>query len=98
MVGKPDRTRVGDHRRDATEAEWELFVRDDTDGPLRHVGSITAPDAGVAHEQGTKLFGWYADDIWVCQATDVHRFSTHDLDEDASSAPIETGDEPRTVE
>jgi rSAM-partnered protein len=98
MVEKPDRSRVGEYERDATEHEWEVFVRDETTEPLRHVGSLTAPDADVAYEQGTKLFGWYAADIWVCRADDMHRFSTHDLDENATPAPIETGGEPRTYE
>jgi rSAM-partnered protein len=98
MVEKPERSRVGDHPRDATEDEWELFVREDDDDGLRYVGSVTAPNAEIAHEQATKLFAWYADEIWVCRAADVHRFSTHDLDDDASPASIETGDEQRTVE
>ena len=98
MVERPERARIGDHPRSDRETEWEVFVRDDTGDPLRHVGSITAPDAAVAYEQATKLFAWYADDLWLCPADTVRRFSTHDLDRDAESVEIETAGEPRGVE
>lgn len=98
MVEKTERARVGDHPRSDRETEWEVFVRDDTDGLLRHVGSITAPDVDVAYGQATKLFAWYADDLWLCPAAAVHRFSTHDLDRAAEPTVIETDEEPRTVE
>ncbi|MFB6137013.1 MAG: Htur_1727 family rSAM-partnered candidate RiPP [Halobacteriaceae archaeon] len=95
----PDRSRVGDHPRDDTETEWEVFVREDTADPMRHVGSVTAPSADVAHERATRLFGWYADDVWLVAAGDVARFSTHDLDDDAEPAPVAgDGAEPRTYE
>lgn len=89
---------MGDHPRDAAETEWEVFVREaDEHGP-RYVGSVTAPDVDVAYEQATRLFAWFAEDVWLAPAGDVHRFSTHELDDDAESAPIETGEESRTVE
>jgi rSAM-partnered protein len=99
MVEKSDRHRVGDEPRDGTGGrEWEVFVREDGDGPLRHVGSVSAPSADVAHEQATKLFGWYADDVWLCPADAVRRYSTHDLDDDAEAATLGTGDEERMHE
>ncbi|AQL43957.1 rSAM-partnered protein [Halorientalis sp. IM1011] len=98
MVEKPERARVGDAPRDATEREWEVFVREESDGRMRYVGSVTAPDADVAYEQATKLFAWFADDVWLCPAEAVRRYSTHDLDEDADPVPLDTGDEPRTIE
>jgi len=98
MVERPERARVGEQPRSDRDTEWEVFVRDDTPDPLRHVGSITAPDVDVAYEQATKLFAWYADDLWLCPAGAVHRFSTHDLDRDAEPAPIGTDGEPRSFE
>lgn len=98
MVERPDRYRVGDHPRDASETEWEVFVRDGEPDPLRHVGSVTAPAVSVAYEQTTKLFGWYATHIWVCPADAMHRYSTHDLDADAEPAELATGDEERVRE
>lgn len=98
MVGKPDRYRVGDHPRDAVEREWEVFVREDESESLRHVGSISAPSADVAYEQATKLFAWYASDVWLCPARDVHRYSTHALDEQAEPVVLDSGTEERTHE
>lgn len=89
---------MGDHPRADRETEWEVFVREETAGELRHVGSITAPDIDVAYEQATKLFAWYADDVWLCRSDAVHRFSTHELDADATPVVIETDDEPRSHE
>lgn len=98
MVGKPQRFRVGDKPRDAVETEWEVFVRGEDDSPLRHTGSITAPSLEIAYEQATKLFAWYAVDIWLCPADGVARFSPHDLDDDAEPVRIETGGEDRSFE
>lgn len=86
MVEKEDRSRVGEAPRGDPTREWEVFVREDDEEPLRHVGSVSAPDAEVAREQSSRLFGWYADDLWLCPADEVRRFSTHDLDR-AADAP-----------
>jgi rSAM-partnered protein len=98
MVEKPERARVGDAPRNATEREWEVFVREETESRMRYVGSVTAPDADVAYEQATKLFAWFAADVWLCPADAVERYSTHDLDDDADPVKLETGEEPRSVE
>jgi rSAM-partnered protein len=55
--------------------EWEAFVRE-SEGPLRHVGSVSAPTAGVAREQATTLFGHAAEAIWLCPADEVERLTT----------------------
>lgn len=83
-------------RRDGDRVE--VFVREEGSEALRHAGSITASDAETAYEEATKLFAWYADDVWLCRAGDVHRYAVHDLDEAAEPAPIERGDEPRATE
>lgn len=98
MVEKVDRSRVGDYPRGKNEQAWEVFVRDDDDAAMRHVGSVAAPDHSVAYEQATRLFGWYATELWLCPAAEMHRYTTHDLDDDATPRPIETEDESRTVE
>ena len=98
MVEKPDRYRVGEHPREAVEHEWEIFVREEERDPLRHVGSVSAPSADVAYEQATKLFAWYANDLWVCPARAVHRYTTHTLDDDAELVELGSGDEKRTHE
>lgn len=98
MVEKSKRYRVGDQPRDAVEQEWEMFIRDDSGDPLQHAGSISAPTADVAHIQATKLFGWYATDIWLCPASDVRRYSTHTLDEQADSVNLDIDSEERSHE
>ncbi|EMA46065.1 Htur_1727 family rSAM-partnered candidate RiPP [Halococcus saccharolyticus] len=93
MVEKSKQYRVGDQPRDAVEQEWEIFIRNEKTDPLRHTGSISAPTADVAHIQATKLFRWYATDIWLCPASDVRRYSTYTLDEQADSvSPDEEGE------
>jgi len=60
---RPIRARVGDRPRSDRNIEWKVFVRDDTDDPIRRVGSIAAPDLAVASEQATEPFAWYAADL-----------------------------------
>jgi rSAM-partnered protein len=73
-MAEHERTPDADHPRSATEREWEVFARED--GTLRHVGSVTAPAADVAHEEATTLFGWASEAVWLCPADEVHRYST----------------------
>lgn len=75
-----------------------MFVREDEADPMRHVGSVSAPTAEVAHEQATRLFAWFAADVWICPADETHRFSTHELDDEATAAPHLDGEEGRTQE
>lgn len=79
MAEEGQRSKLDERPRSATEREWETFVRESESDPLRHVGSVTAPTAEVAHEQASTLFGRFATDIWVCPATEVSRFSTETL-------------------
>ncbi len=98
MVERPQRRRTGDHERAPNGIEWELFVRESASDPLRHVGSVRAHDVEEAYELGTRLFAWYADDLWICPADSVTRYSTHDLDASATAADIAVEGEPRAHE
>jgi|AntDeeMinimDraft_5_1070356.scaffolds.fasta_scaffold00024_74 rSAM-partnered protein len=89
MHAPADRVTVAERPRADDGTAFEVFVRDDVDRPLRHVGSVTAEDAADAYERATRLFAWYADDIWLCPAGDFTRFTTHDLDDDAEQAPTD---------
>ncbi|WP_255151256.1 Htur_1727 family rSAM-partnered candidate RiPP [Halorarius halobius] len=97
MVERESRQRVGDHPRAAERPEWEVFVREKEGAPLRSVGSVSAQTADAAHEAATRLFAWDAPEVWVCPADEVVRYSTHDLDDDATVATPEGGEEPRTA-
>ena len=70
--------RVDEPRGDGTP-EWEVFLRDDPAEPLRHVGSVSAPTASVAHDHASSLFGWTAETLWLCPAAEVARFTGRDL-------------------
>ncbi len=65
--------------RATTERRWEVFVREDADDPLTHVGTIAAPSPEVAHEEASTLFAWYARDLWVCPADETYRYSAETL-------------------
>lgn len=86
MVEKARRARVERRRPDA-EPAWEVFARDEEGDPPRYVGSVRAEDAEAAHEEATRLFCWYAHEVWVCPTTEMRRFSADAVPED------ETGDE-----
>lgn len=100
-VGKVERYRIDedvdtDEHGDDGEL-WEVFQRDDDGRAMRHVGRVRAEDADEAHEHASRLFAWYAPEVWVCPAGAVTRFSTAgDVDDEPATPP--SGDEQRTVE
>ncbi|MFW6317371.1 MAG: Htur_1727 family rSAM-partnered candidate RiPP [Halorubrum sp.] len=102
MVEKTDRTTVSGGPRSADGRRFEVFVREEEADPLRHVGTVAAPTPDVAHEEASKLFAWYARDVWVCPAEETHRYSAESLaTDDRSSDDGETagdGAEPRVYE
>ena len=50
--------------------EWEVFVREAVEEPLRHVGSVTAAEESTAREQADALFEDVAA-LWLCPADAV---------------------------
>lgn len=98
QVEKASRARVGEEERGDPHDEWEVFVRGDQTDRLRHVGSVSALTPEVAHEHASRLFGWFATDVWLCAASEMHRFSTHSLGPAGPDATPESGSEERTRE
>lgn len=98
MVERPDRERVDDGDRAPRGREWEVFVREDAAEPLRHAGSVRAPTPEAAHGVASRLFGWYASDLWICPSAAVARYTSHDLAEDRTPTPEPVDEEPRTRE
>lgn len=102
MVEKTDRTAGSSGPRSADGRRFEVFVREEGADPLRHVGTVAAPTPDVAHEEASKLFAWYARDVWVCPAEETHRYSAESLADDerssdaASTSPDDA--EPRVYE
>lgn len=86
-----ERTRTTDCPRSATGREWEVFLRPEAADLLRHVGSVTAPNADVAHEQIDRLFPWSTRDIWLCPADEVRRYASDTLVDRAPGGTSDTG-------
>ncbi|MGM0606474.1 MAG: Htur_1727 family rSAM-partnered candidate RiPP [Halobacteriota archaeon] len=59
--------------------QWEVFVREASADPVRHVGSVSAPTETIAHEEARGLFDRYAAAIWLCPADETRRFSEYSL-------------------
>ncbi|MDB2264647.1 Htur_1727 family rSAM-partnered candidate RiPP [Halorubrum ezzemoulense] len=103
MVEKTDRCEGANGPRSADGRRFEVFVREAESDPLRHVGTVAAPTPDAAHEEASKLFAWYARDVWVCPAAEVSRFSAGSLaDDGAEAGESDDGDgdadEPRVYE
>jgi rSAM-partnered protein len=97
MVETARRSKIEEQRRGTPMARWEVFVRDEPTEPLRHVGDVAATDAETAVEHASRLFAWYADDLWVCPADAVARYSTRPLST-AETEPEPVSSEPRVYE
>ncbi|QAU13880.1 rSAM-partnered protein [Halorubrum sp. BOL3-1] len=79
MVEKTGRSESANGPRSADGRRFEVFVREEESDPLRHVGTVAAPTPDVAHEEASKLFAWYARDVWVCPTAEVSRYSAESL-------------------
>ena len=93
MVEPESRSRVDSQRRATPNPQWEVFVREEETAPLRHVGSVAAESADAAHEHASRLFGWYAVDIWLTPAESVARFSSRPLTDAEPSDPASAEDD-----
>ncbi|PCR89788.1 Htur_1727 family rSAM-partnered candidate RiPP [Natrinema ejinorense] len=89
MVEKARRSAVESDERGNPTRQWEVFIRNEEGDPMRHVGSVAAASATAAHEHASRLFGWYAADVWLCPADAVERYSTRGLAETAEERPDE---------
>ena len=99
MVEKAERTGGESEPRSADGRRFEVFVRDEEADPVRHVGTVAAPTPDAAHEEASKLFAWYARDVWVCPTTEMRRYSAESLAEkNGDSTGADSSDEPRVYE
>lgn len=76
------------------DGEWEVLVRPDGEDDVRRVGSVVADDASAAHELATRLYAWYAPEVWVVPAAAVVRFH----EDAAGDATPSDADEARVYE
>ena len=85
-----------DPRRGSPAPEWEVFVRTDETGPLKHVGSVSETGDGDAYARASELFGWAAVDLWLCPASEVERYSARSFGP-VSDEEGPTGNEPQST-
>jgi ring-1,2-phenylacetyl-CoA epoxidase subunit PaaB len=78
----PDRglepTSDGDGR---TLEAWEVFRREKDGDPMRHGGSVMAPDAVLAVHYARELYGRRQESValWVVRRSDIHDLADPDL-------------------
>jgi len=99
MVEKARRGRVEESRGDA-EPTWEVFARDEAGDDPRYVGRVRADDADTAHAEASRLFCWYADEVWVCPTEEIRKYAADAADAAGESEPAvpDSGGEGRTHE
>jgi rSAM-partnered protein len=95
MVEDPEREKIPAGRRAPEGREWEVFIRQAAAEPLQHVGSVREPSPDAAHAAASRLFDWYATDVWVVPAEAVHRYATDTLSDDgAPPSPSDEAEQP----
>jgi phenylacetate-CoA oxygenase PaaH subunit len=65
----------------ATLEPWEVFRQEKDGDPMRHGGSVMAPDAELAVHYARELFGRRQEStrLWVVRRSDVHELDDPDL-------------------
>jgi phenylacetate-CoA oxygenase PaaH subunit len=60
---------------------WEVFRQEKEGDPMRHGGSVMAPDAVLAVHYARELYGRRQESVrlWVVRRADVHDLSDQDL-------------------
>ena len=60
---------------------WEVFRREKDGDPMRHGGSVMAPDAVLALHYAREMFGRRQESIglWVVRRADIHELEDPDL-------------------
>ena len=100
QIAKVERSRLEERVETAASGDagenWEVFQRDDDGRSMRYVGRVRATSASEAHQHASRLFAWYAPEVWVCPAAAIARFSTAGDGDEPATPP--SGDEPRTIE
>ena len=80
MTGNGDR--MIDEGSPAGQLEpWEVFRREKDGDPMRHGGSVMAPDAELALHYAREMFGRRQESVglWVVRRADIHELQDPDL-------------------
>jgi ring-1,2-phenylacetyl-CoA epoxidase subunit PaaB len=78
----PDRDLDGSSDGDGRTLEaWEVFRREKDGDPMRHGGSVMAPDAVLAVHYARELYGRRQESValWVVRRADIHDLADPDL-------------------
>jgi ring-1,2-phenylacetyl-CoA epoxidase subunit PaaB len=60
---------------------WEVFQQEKEGGPMRHGGSVMAPDAVLAIHYARELYGRRQESVrlWIVRRADIHDLADPDL-------------------
>ena len=75
----PDRKPDGEAGRG--QEAWEVFRREKDGDPMRHGGSVMAPDSVLAIHYARELYGRRQESValWVVRRADIHDLADPDL-------------------
>lgn len=74
-----------DHAREASSSgilePWEVFRREKDGDPMRHGGSVMAPDATLALHYAREMFSRRQESVhlWIVRRSDIHDLADLDL-------------------
>ena len=79
-TAEPDATRETGDTPPAAEA-WEVFRREKDGDPMRHGGSVLAPDAELATHYARELYGRRQESVrlWIVRRADIVDLDDPDL-------------------
>jgi ring-1,2-phenylacetyl-CoA epoxidase subunit PaaB len=81
MTDSAPADRVGPSSDGRTLVPWEVFRQEKEGDPMRHGGSVMAPDAELAVHYAREMFGRRQESVrlWVVRRSDVHVLEDADL-------------------
>jgi ring-1,2-phenylacetyl-CoA epoxidase subunit PaaB len=82
MTDQPPADRITTEAHAGTILEpWEVFRQEKEGDPMRHGGSVMAPDAELAVHYAREMYGRRQESIrlWVVRRSDVHDLEDPDL-------------------
>jgi phenylacetate-CoA oxygenase PaaH subunit len=82
MTDSPPADRTTTEATDGTTLEpWEVFRQEKEGDPMRHGGSVMAPDAQLAVHYAREMYGRRQESVrlWVVRRSDVHELEDQDL-------------------
>ena len=81
MTDSPPADRLTDGADDAALEPWEVFRQEKEGDPMRHGGSVMAPDALLAVHYARELYGRRQEShrLWIVRRADIHDLDDPDL-------------------